>query len=90
MTKLDMSLKIAQQVGVDDVVAKQTVQMTLDAMIEALATEGRLELRGFGVFEVRVKEARKARNPRTGAGDFSGFAQHQHDLVLLVQRVGDP
>ncbi|MCY3018184.1 MAG: HU family DNA-binding protein [Planctomycetota bacterium] len=34
--------------------------------IAVLATEGRLELRDFGVFEVRVKEARKARNPRTG------------------------
>ncbi|MCY3018085.1 MAG: HU family DNA-binding protein [Planctomycetota bacterium] len=32
----------------------------------ALATEGRLELRGFGVFEVRVTKARKARNPWTG------------------------
>jgi hypothetical protein len=33
MTKLDMSLKIAQQVGVDQLVAKQIVQMTLDAII---------------------------------------------------------
>ncbi|MCY3019938.1 MAG: HU family DNA-binding protein [Planctomycetota bacterium] len=55
ITKLDISLKIARQASVDQLVAKQIVQMTLDAMIEALATEGRLELRGFGVFEVRVK-----------------------------------
>ncbi|MCY3018511.1 MAG: integration host factor subunit beta [Planctomycetota bacterium] len=67
MTKHDISLKIAQQADVDQVVAKQIVQMTLDAMIEALATEGRLELRNFGVFEVRVSKARKARNPKTGA-----------------------
>ena len=66
MTKLDMSLKIAQQAGVDQVMAKQIVKATLDAIISALATEGWLELRDFGVFEVRVIEARKARNPRTG------------------------
>jgi nucleoid DNA-binding protein len=67
MTKLEMSLKIAQQAGVDSIVARQTVQMTLDAIIEALAREGRLELRDFGVFEVHTVKARKARNPRTGA-----------------------
>ena len=47
--------------------ARQIVQATLDSIIAALATEGRLELRDFGVFEVRVKEAHKARNPKTGA-----------------------
>jgi nucleoid DNA-binding protein len=66
MTKLDMSLKIAQRVGAGPVVAKQIVQMTLDAIIEVLATEGRLELRDFGIFEVYTAKARKGRNPRTG------------------------
>jgi hypothetical protein len=40
--------------------------MTLDGIIDVLATEQRLELRNFGVFEVRKRKARKARNPRTG------------------------
>jgi len=62
MTKLDISLKIAQRAGVDQRVAVRIVQATLDAIIAALATEGRLELREFGVFEVRVVKARKARN----------------------------
>ena len=75
MTKLDISLQIAQQVGVDQVVAKQIVQATLDAIIAALATEGRLELRDFGVFEVRVTKPRKARNPRTG-----------EEVMVLVRR----
>jgi len=61
-----MSVKIAQQVGVDGFLARQIVQMTLDAIIEVLAREGRLELRDFGVFEVYAVKARKARNPRTG------------------------
>ncbi|MCY3018718.1 MAG: HU family DNA-binding protein [Planctomycetota bacterium] len=57
MTKLDISLKIAQQVGVDQVLAKQVLQATLDSIIEVLATEDRLELRGFGVFEMCVTKA---------------------------------
>ncbi|MGD0089448.1 MAG: HU family DNA-binding protein [Planctomycetota bacterium] len=47
--------------------ALRIVQMTLDTVIEALAREGRLELRDLGVFEVCTLKARKARNPRTGA-----------------------
>ncbi|MCY3019096.1 MAG: integration host factor subunit beta, partial [Planctomycetota bacterium] len=66
MTKFDMVLKIVQQTGLEQATVGRVVQLTLDAIIEALATEGRLELRGFGVFEVRVTKARKARNPRTG------------------------
>ena len=42
------------------------VQKTFDAIVEALVTEGRIELRNFGVFEVKPRAARKARNPRTG------------------------
>ena len=42
------------------------VQMTLDGIVDVLATEGRLELRNFGVFEVRVKKARTTHNPKTG------------------------
>ena len=42
-------------------------RLTLDSITEILATKGRLELRDFGIFEVRVVEARKARNPKTGA-----------------------
>jgi len=66
MNKNDLAIKIAQQVGADDVVAKQIVQATPDAISAVLATEGRLELRDFGVFEVRVAKPRKARNPGTG------------------------
>ncbi|MCY3019098.1 MAG: integration host factor subunit beta [Planctomycetota bacterium] len=47
--------------------AVRIVQATLDSIIAALATEGRLELRDFGVFEVRITKARKARNLKTGA-----------------------
>lgn len=66
MTKNDISLEIAAKLGIHRTVAKDIVQKTLDGIIDVLATEGRLELRNFGVFEVRPKRAYKARNPRTG------------------------
>lgn len=45
---------------------KEIVQWTFDAIIDTLVEEGRIELRNFGVFEVRQRKPRKARNPRTG------------------------
>lgn len=38
-----------------------------DAVIDQLARDGRVELRGFGAFSTRERDARKGRNPRTGA-----------------------
>ena len=66
MSKLDIALKIANEVGLQQNQVKLIVQMVLDGMIDCLATEGRLELRDFGVFDVRVRKPRPARNPRTG------------------------
>jgi nucleoid DNA-binding protein len=45
---------------------KEIVQKTFDAIVDTLVDEGRIELRNFGVFEVKKRAARKARNPRTG------------------------
>jgi len=42
------------------------VQCIFDGIIEALVQEGRIELRNFGIFEVKKRKARNARNPRTG------------------------
>ena len=45
---------------------KEIVQKTFDAIVETLVEDHRIELRNFGVFEVKRRAARKARNPRTG------------------------
>ena len=42
------------------------MQKTLDAIVNVLATEGRIELRNFGVFLVKKRKARQCRNPWTG------------------------
>lgn len=66
MTKKEIVKQISDRANLTQLKTKEIVQWTFDAIIETLATEGRIELRNFGVFEVRVRKARKARNPRTG------------------------
>jgi nucleoid DNA-binding protein len=66
MTKREIAKKISEQSGITALVALEVVQMVFDGIIETLLDEGRIELRNFGVFEVKRRRARKARNPRTG------------------------
>jgi nucleoid DNA-binding protein len=66
VTKKDIVKEISNHLGLPQVTAKHVVQMTLEAIIDALQEQGRIELRNFGVFEVKRRAARKARNPRTG------------------------
>jgi nucleoid DNA-binding protein len=66
VTKKDIVRTISEEVGLTQQQTKEIVQKTFDAIIEALVRERRIELRNFGVFEVKPRAARKARNPRTG------------------------
>jgi nucleoid DNA-binding protein len=66
MTKKDIAKNIADETGLKQQLALQVVQMLFDGIIEILATEGRVELRNFGVFEVKKRKAKTGRNPRTG------------------------
>ena len=66
MTKKDLAKKIAEVMGINQLLALEIVQMTFDGIIETLVSEGRIELRNFGVFEVKQRQPREARNPRTG------------------------
>ncbi len=66
MTKKDIVRTISEEVGLTQQQTKEIVQRTFDAIIDSLVRENRIELRNFGVFEVKPRAARKARNPRTG------------------------
>ena len=66
MTKQQLTVRIAQDAGLTQLQAQDVVQRTFDEITHALVTEGRIELRNFGVFVVRRRAPRKARNPRTG------------------------
>ncbi len=66
MTKKEIVKTISDEIGLTQLKTKEIVQKTFDAIVETLVTEGRIELRNFGVFEVKKRAARKARNPKTG------------------------
>ena len=65
MTKKEIVKEIAERANETQLKTKQIVQWTFDAIIEALMKEGRIELRNFGIFEVKRRKARLARNPKT-------------------------
>jgi nucleoid DNA-binding protein len=66
VTKKEIVKTISEEIGLTQLKTKEIVQKTFDAIVETLVADGRIELRNFGVFEVKDRAARKARNPRTG------------------------
>jgi integration host factor subunit beta len=66
VTKKEIVKQISEKLGLTQLKTKEIVQLTFDAIVDTLLSERRIELRNFGVFEVKRRKARKARNPRTG------------------------
>src|SRR5215471_2158423 len=66
MTKKDLAKAIADEMGLTHAQATEVIQRVLDGITETLCEDGRLELRNLGLFEVKQRRPRKARNPRTG------------------------
>src|SRR5436309_10104765 len=66
VTKKEIVKQISEELGLTQLKTKEIVQKTFNAIVETLLREKRIELRNFGVFEVKRRKARKARNPRTG------------------------
>ena len=66
MTKKEIVKTISEEIGLTQLQTKEIVQKTFNAIVETLVEERRIELRNFGVFEVKKRAARKARNPRSG------------------------
>jgi nucleoid DNA-binding protein len=63
LTKREIVLDIYEKTGFPQKQVQQTVQMSLDIILDALAVGRNVELRNFGVFEVQVRKARIGRNP---------------------------
>ena len=61
-TKREIVRSIAERLNLTQVQTKDIVQNVFDSIAETLVTEGRIELRNFGVFMVKKRKARKARN----------------------------
>jgi nucleoid DNA-binding protein len=63
MTKRDLVINISEETGIVQQQVLQVVQRTLDHISNAVAKGITVELRNFGVFEVKVRKARVGRNP---------------------------
>jgi len=65
VTKKDIVKTISAEADLTQLKVKEIVQRTFDEIIETLVRDGKIELRNFGVFKVKKRAGRPARNPRT-------------------------
>ncbi len=66
MNKTELVAKVAETTELTKKDATKAVDAVLDAIAEALKNGDKVQLIGFGNFEVRERAARKGRNPQTG------------------------
>lgn len=69
LTKRDLVTRISDESGLIQQQVLDVVQKTLDYIAESLAKGDKVELRNFGVFEVKVRKARVGRNPNSPERD---------------------
>ena len=63
LTKRDIVIRISEETGLNQTEVFAVVQKTLDHITESLAKGGKVELRNFGIFDVKIRKARVGRNP---------------------------
>ena len=66
MKKSDLVDLVAQKLNFPRPQVEQTIESLLDAVADGLAKGERVDIRGFGAFQIRESAARNGRNPRTG------------------------
>ena len=69
LTKRDLVVRISNETGLVQQQVFDVVQKTLDYIAEALAKGDKVELRNFGVFEIKIRKARVGRNPNAPETD---------------------
>lgn len=69
LTKRDLVIRISEETGQTQQQVLDVVQKTLDYISQALAKGDKVELRNFGVFEVKTRKARVGRNPNAPETD---------------------
>ena len=66
MNKTDLINKVASLASLDKKTADKAVNAVFEALSQALEAEEKIQIMGFGSFEIRELAARKGRNPATG------------------------
>ena len=69
LTKRDLVIRISEETGLTQAQVLEVVQKTLDHIAESLSKGDKVELRNFGVFEVKTRKARVGRNPNAPETD---------------------
>lgn len=69
LTKRDLVIRISEETRLAQTDVFAVVQKTLDHITESLSKGDKVELRNFGVFEVKVRKARVGRNPNAPETD---------------------
>jgi nucleoid DNA-binding protein len=69
LTKRDLVMRISEETGLKQAQVVEVVQKTLNYITESLAKGGKVELRNFGVFDVKIRKARVGRNPNQPGTD---------------------
>ncbi len=77
LTKRDMVVRISNETGMIQEHVQNIIQRTLDHLTESLASGQSVELRNFGVFEVKFRKARIGRNPN----------RPEHDVPIPARAV---
>ena len=66
MTKVELGAAVAEKAELSKKDAEKAVNATLQAIAEGMKNDGKVQLVGFGTFEIRDRAARKGLNPATG------------------------
>ena len=78
MTKSELIEELSTRIDVPKKRAEDVVNAVFDSMKDALLEDDRIEIRGFGSFSIREYQAKKGRNPRTGASVNVGEKKSVH------------
>jgi nucleoid DNA-binding protein len=100
LTKRDLVMRISSDTGIIQQQVFTVVQKTLDSISEALAAGNKVELRNFGVFEVKTRRARIGRNPNSPQTDvpiperavvkFKAGKEMRAEVLKLPSKPGAP
>ncbi|HBS59704.1 MAG: HU family DNA-binding protein [Bacillota bacterium] len=66
MNKTELVASVAEKAGITKKDAEKVINAVFSSIEEALANEDKVQIIGFGTFEVKTREERKGRNPQTG------------------------
>jgi nucleoid DNA-binding protein len=72
VTRKDLVMRFAERMQMDPEEVASYVDTFLEVVLDTLGQGERIEIRGFGVFQIEEREERKSRNPRTGESVLAG------------------